>query len=556
VIEDLENIPSGSTLDVDLCIIGAGAVGISLALQFIGSGLRVVLAESGGMDEVPETQDLYRGEVANDALHSPSHQYRHRLFGGSTLTWGGRCIPFDPIDFEARSWIPHSGWPISYNDVAPYYPAANAIAEAGDFIFSAEKAVKGGMRPIAKGFNPKDFSSDPLERFSCPTNFGARYGHRLAAAKDVRVLMHANCVEVIPGKEGGASDQAVFRTLSGKQITVTAKSTVVATGGIETARLFLASRRDNPNGVGNANDLVGRYYMCHIAGTIGAVKFNIPAGDIYHGYERSWDGVYCRRRMALKPEAQRREKVGNAVFRLHHPRLADPSHKTGVLSLIYLAKPFISYEYSKRLHGDEAPGAKEYLQHVLNLATTPFSTAKFLANWAWVRTLAARKFPSLIVVPRSKTYSIDVHSEQMPNPDSRIMLGNAHDALDMPRVRIDWRYTPLDIRTVSEGLRLLQGEFAAWGGAELTYKPEEVEHCMLREGAYGGHHVGTARMGRTPQEGVVDSNCRVFGTAGLYVAGSSVFPTSGQANPTLTAIAMTLRLADHLKQRLGAGRVA
>jgi choline dehydrogenase-like flavoprotein len=556
MIEDANDVPSGSVLEVDLCIIGAGAVGISLALQFLGSGLRVLLAESGGMSETPETQDLYKGEVVNEILHSPAHQYRHRLFGGSTLTWGGRCIPFDPIDFEFRPWIPHSGWPIEYKELAHYYPAANALCEAGDYIYSAAKAVDGGMRPLVNGFDPKDFSCDPLERFSCPTNFGSRYGGRFTASKDVRVLLHANCVEIIPGKEGERADTSVFRTSSNKEITVSAKATVVAIGGLETPRLFLASRRRHANGIGNTRDLVGRYYMCHIAGTVGDVKFSVPPGAIFHGYERAWDGVYCRRRMALRPEAQRREKIGNAVFRLHHPRLADPAHKTGILSLIYLAKPFISYEYSKRLHGDEVVGKSTYAKHVLNVATTPYSTAMFLANWAWVRILAARKFPSLIVVPKSGVYSIDVHSEQIPNSESRVTLGNARDALGMPRLRIDWRHTPLDIRTVAEGLRLLQKEFAAWGGGTLSFSPDEVERCMLREGAYGGHHIGTTRMGHRPETGVVDTDCRVFDTAGLYVAGTSLFPTSGQANPTLTAVAMALRLADHLKARLGAKMAA
>jgi choline dehydrogenase-like flavoprotein len=445
---------------------------------------------------------------------------------------------------------------ISRSDLGYLTLAGHALCEAGDYIYSAAKAVDGGMRPLVNGFDPKDFCCDPLERFSCPTNFGLRYGSRFAPSKDVRVVLHANCVEIILGKEGERADVSVFRTPSNKEITVAAKATVVAVGGLETPRLFLASRRQHANGIGNARDLVGRFYMCHIAGTIGDVKFSVPPGAVYHGYERAWDGVYCRRRMALRPEAQRRERIGNAVFRLHHPRLADPSHETGVLSLIYLAKPFISYEYAKRLHGDEIVGMSTYFRHMLNVATTPLSTATFLAKWAWLRVLAARKFPSLVVVPKSGVYSIDVHSEQVPNSESRVTLGNARDALGIPRLRIDWRHTPLDIRTVAEGLRLLQMEFAAWGGGTLSFSPAEVERCMLREGAYGGHHIGTARMGHTPETGVVDTDCRVFDTAGLYVAGSSLFPTSGQANPTLTSVAMALRLADHLKGRLGAKMAA
>jgi choline dehydrogenase-like flavoprotein len=551
MIEDANALPSGSSINVDLCIVGAGAAGISLALQFIGSGRRVLLVESGGRAEESATQDLYRGQVANEALHNPPNQYRHRLFGGSTLTWGGRCVPFDRIDFEDRPWMPHSGWPIAYDEVARYYPAANALCEAGDFIYAAAAAVDGGMRPMIKGFVPRDFSCDAIERFSCPTHFGARYGHRLEASADVRVLLNANAVTLVQDATGTRIKAVTIRTLAGKQFEVVTVHIVLATGGLETARLLLASRScSHPNGIGNARDLVGRYYMCHIAGTIGEVTFTVPSRDIWHGYDRAWDGVYCRRRMALLPEAQRRLEVGNAVFRLHHPRLADPAHRSGILSLIYLAKPFISYEYARRLHGAGRLGAATYLKHILNVARDPFGTAGFLANWAWVRILAARKFPSLVVVPRTNVYSIDVHGEQAPNPQSRVTLSDDRDPLEMPRLHIDWRYSPCDIRTVAEGLKQLQSEFAAFGRASLHYTAGEVESCMLREGAYGGHHIGTARMSCDPDTGVVDPDCRVHGINNLYIASSAVFPTSGQANPTLTIVALTLRLADHLKKRL------
>jgi choline dehydrogenase-like flavoprotein len=142
------------------------------------------------------------------------------------------------------------------------------------------------------------------------------------------------------------------------------------------------------------------------------------------------------------------------------------------------------------------------------------------------------------------------HGEQAPNPQSRVTLSDNRDPLGVPRIHIDWRHSPCDIRMVAEGLRQLQFEFSAFGGASLHYTPGEVESCMLREGAYGGHHVGTARMSRDPDTGVVDPECRVHGIDNLFIASSAVFPTSGQANPTLTIVALTLRLADHLKKRL------
>lgn len=551
MIVDAANLPSGETLRTELCIIGAGPAGISLALQFRNADVDVVLVVGGGLTEDAAAQALYAGEVADAALHSPTTEYRHRQLGGSTATWGGRCMPLDPIDFEPRSWIEGARWPIRYEDIAPYYPAANALAEAGDFEYDARLAVEGGMRPMIAGFAPPSFDSDKIERFSCPTNFGDRYAHYLRSAQNIRVLPDTHVVEITPTKTGTAIRSAVLRTLDGKEFTVEADHFVVATGGIETARLLLASRSNpHPNGIGNAHDLLGRHYMCHIAGTLGALTFNAASGPVWHGYERAWDGVYCRRRLALRPEIQREHGIGNVVLRLHHPRLPDPAHGRGILSAIFLAKPFISYEYAKRLHGGEAPTAGLIARHMLNIAREPFATAGFLLNWLKVRTLAARKFPSLIVTPRNGCYSLDVHAEQMPNRESRVGLSDRLDAFGKPQVRIDWRYKPQDLETVRIALGILRAEVEAWGGASLAYDEDEIPDAMLREGAYGGHHIGTARMGASPEDGVVDADCRVFGIDNLFVAGSAVFPTSGQANPTLSIVAFALRLADHLKAKL------
>lgn len=547
MIEDAEAAPSGGTITTDLCIVGAGAAGISLALQFVEVGRDVLLIEAGGEKFDTATQALYEGKVVDPELHSPADRYRQRMFGGTTTTWGGRCIPFDPIDFEARSYAPHSGWPIDHAAVARYYPAANALCEAGDFDYSAATAVAGGMRPMIAGYEPTAFSTDPIERFSCPTDFGRRYRHRLEISAGVRVLLNASCTEIMTDATGGTVESLRLRTLSGKQFDVRANRVVLATGGLEAARLLLASRARHPNGIGNDRDLVGRYYMCHIAGTIGRLRFNIPRDRVWHGYDRAWDGIYCRRRLALRPESQRALGVGNIVLRLHHPRLVDPSHGTGILSAIYLGKPFISYEYAKRLYGPHDESLAIYLRHVLNVAREPFKTAAFMIDFARKRRFAERKFPSLIVASRSNDYSLDIHSEQLPNPDSRITLDTALDRFGMPRIAIDWRYTKWDIETVAKALATFQGELRQWGGASLDFDPDEVESCMLREGAFGGHHIGTTRMAASPTDGVVDSDCRVFGIDNLYIASSAVFPTSSQANPTLTIVALALRLADHLK---------
>ena len=177
----------------------------------------------------------------------------------------------------------------------------------------------------------------------------------------------------------------------------------------------------------------------------------------------------------------------------------------------------------------------------------PLHTARFVSHWLWRRTLASRKFPSVIVNPRSNCYTLDFHSEQMPNLESRVRLTNERDRFGMPRLHIDWRYTPLDVWTVRESFRVLAEEFARTGVGRLTFEDADVERAIVREGAYGGHHIGTTRMSDSPSQGVVDRNCRVHGLSNLYIASSSVFPTSSQANPTLTIVALALRLARHLE---------
>jgi choline dehydrogenase-like flavoprotein len=557
MIGDAATIVRDSVLDTNVCIVGGGAAGITIALQLLRSGLRVTLLESGAERPDAVTQALYEGEVEDADQHSPPDRYRQRRFGGSTTIWGGRCVPFDPIDLQHRPWIDHAGWPIGHDTLMEYYPAANALCEAGDFEYDARLAVPGGMRPIIQGFAPASFTMNGIERFSCPTDFGRRYRARLAASANVRVLMNANATRLIAAADGGRVARLDVRTIGGNRFQVRADQFVLATGGIEVPRLLLASRDVHAAGLGNAEDLVGRFYMCHLAGTIGQLRLGVPRDQVWHGYDVTDDSVYCRRRIALKPEVQREHAVGNLVFRLHHPRIPDPRHRTGALSAIYLARRLVSYEYGKRLTGGERrPG--DSLRHAANLVRDPLGAAGFLMHWLRARTLAERKFPSVIIRPRANLFSLDFHGEQVPNPASRITLSGDRDCLGQPRVRIDWRHAATDIRTIETGFRLLQQDIARSGLGTLTAEPgeEDIEATVLRDGAYGGHHIGTARMGVSPAMGVVDRDCRVFGVNNLFVAGSAVFPTSSQANPTLTIVALALRLSAHLARQAARPAVA
>jgi choline dehydrogenase-like flavoprotein len=550
LISDAQDAAEGQLLTADICIVGAGAAGIAMALQFVNTPFDILVLESGGLGPEPQTQALYEGSVADARLHSPPDRYRERRFGGTTTIWGGRCMPFDPIDFETRPYVPDSGWPISYESVAAFYPGANRLCEAGEFNYDADESLPGIDRPMIEGFEGKYFTSNTLERFSCPTDFGSRYGKKLRDASNIRVMLHANVTAIRLDSIGRRVEALTVQTLTGKQFLARASHYVLATGGLEVARLMLASRDVQPNGVGNDHDFVGRYYMCHLAGTIGAIKISGPTHAVNHSYQLSDEGIYCRRRLALKPEIQREHQVSNFIGRLHHPRITDPTHRNAILSALYLGKNFISYEYGKRLHGEERLGWSAWLKHVRNVAAGPTDIAAFGWHLFRDRKLADRKFPSIIIKSRANLYSLDFHAEQQPNCASRVSLGRDIDALGMLRLNIDWRYTAGDVKAVQRALALLQVDFRQSGVATFDYDPNMVEFEMTRYGAYGGHHIGTARMGSDPNSSVVDTDCRVHGIVNLFVNSAAAFPTSSQANPTLTLVALSLRMAEHLKSQL------
>ena len=556
MIDDATHIQHGACLQTDVCIVGAGPAGIALALDLSGRGLSVMLLESGHLDPDAKTQALYEGEVADERMHSPPDKYRHRRLGGSSAIWGGRCMPMDPIDFESRNYVADSGWPISYTDLLPYYPKANALAEAGRFSYDASDALGADVAPMIRGFNSPQIRTTGLERFSCPTHFGTRYSKRLQLAPRVQVWLGANCTRLGLQADGRSLQAAEFATLSGNRFSVSARATVLATGGIETARLMLASNDISPAGVGNLHDVVGRYYMCHIAGNVGTLSLKGPPSNVLHGYEVAPEGIYCRRRLSVTSDEQRRRGLANAVARLHFPRITDPSHRNGVLSGLFLARKLISYEYGKRLNDGDAASLGTYTRHLLNVVTDPLDTSAFLTHWLTKRTLADRKFPSVILRNRTNRFSLEMHGEQTPMANSRVTLSDKVDVLGMPKVRVDWRYSPADIESLRRTLDLIAQEFEVSGTGRFEYQRETLEQDLTRFGAYGGHHIGTARMGHDVRSSVVNADCQVHTVHNLFVAGSAVFPTSSQANPTLTLIALALRLGDTLSRRLDPWRIS
>jgi choline dehydrogenase-like flavoprotein len=546
-IIDGRQIETGADLKCDLCIIGAGAAGIALALELMQTPLSVILLESGGRKLDPQTQELYDGEVADGVPHSPPRYYRKRQFGGTTTVWAGACVPFDPIDFEVRDHIPYSGWPFARAELDRYYPKACKLLEAGDPCFRVSEALANLPREMIRGFVSDRVHTDNLERNSRPTNFAKRYEPELRDAPRVRVLLESNCTHLAVSPEGRAIDRITVATFAGNRFTISARYFVLAAGGLEVTRLLLASRDVRPEGIGNDADLVGRFYMCHLASTVGRLQLHVPGSEVIHAYERSSDRIYCRRHFAIVPELQRELRIGNIILRLASPPIGDPSHRSGALSALFLAHGLLPYERKKWSRGVSRSPAL-LARHLWNIVADPFQTSAFVSHVFFQRIMASRKYPAVTVKPWANRYSLYFRAEQAPNPESRVRLSEQRDRFGMPRIRVDWHYTDFDVRTVKCAYRVLAEEVARTGVGRLDFSDEELEQAIRRDGAFDGHHIGTTRMSEDPSLGVVDKDCRVHGLGNLFIASASVFPTSSHANPTLTIVAMALRLAAHLRR--------
>lgn len=548
MILDALGLAQGQEVQAKICVIGAGAAGIVLALSLAERGHDVLLVESGLDKHDSAHQALYAGEVADEQLHSPPDRYRERRLGGSTTIWGGRCVPFDRQDFVVRAAVRGSGWPISYEEVARYYPAATRWCDAGVGGYEAASALAPGQGPLFGRPVGMGLETEGLERFSLPTNFWRRYRHRLAACPSLRVLPGLSCVG-LELDEGEARVQRVqLASLQGLRVSVVAERVVLAVGGLETPRLLLNMRRRNGVAIGNGSDALGRYYMCHYAGSVGHLKVLGDPRHLRHGYELSPDGIYCRRRLTLDAPTQGHLRSVNAVMRLHFPAVADPSHGSSILSGIYLLRGLLSHEYSRRLASTDEGVRWRQLRHLGNVLRYPFDAMRFGAHWFYHRRLVARKFPSVILPNRANAFSLEVNAEQSPLADSRVTLTEERDALGLQRLRVDWRYSADDIAGVARTLRRTAQALQAAGVATFSFDEDRLVHDLTCYGAYGGHHIGTARMGHSPRDSVVNADARLHDLENLYLAGSAVFPTSSQANPTLTLVALALRLADHLAE--------
>ena len=524
----------------DVCIIGTGPAGMTIARELSGTPLRVTLLESGGQERQEEVDAL--NEIENVGWPRALDQWtvRNRIMGGSSHTWTGRCAPFDEIDFRARDWVPYSGWPFDLADLTTYIDRSAEYLGLGEGNGVTDERIwtlTGRARPeprrgcSAQMPDPDkllpmfwQFSSDPVNRHD-----RVRFS-RLTSnlGSNVTLVTNATALRINATESGAAVDSVDFAATTGRRWSLPTSTVVLCAGGIENARLLLLSDNVAARGLGNDRDVVGRFLMDHPRDTV--ARFPLTEADaVLHQFgvfKANTPGANTfQRGMRLSPTVQADEQLPNCA--------------TWVNQWVSPDDPWESLTNFVR----RVPGARPDVRALLRDRRLIMRGLK-------------QYFISHQVMPRKLAQlTLEAMCEQLPNPDSRITLADRRDRFGMRISRIDWRVSAAEARTVKRTTQLMIDQFSRMG-----LKPPVAEE-WVRDGAMFpptvvdiAHPTGSTRMASDPAQGVVDARCQVHGVHGLFIAGSSVFPTSGHANPTQMIVTLALRLADILRN--GAREVA
>lgn len=518
MIIDAGSVPSGEAIEADLCIVGAGPAGLTLARQFIGTQHRVYILESGGRALDARAQDLADGENRGDP-YFPLAEARARVLGGSSYMWDEwvRARPLDPIDFQRRSWVADSGWPFGLETIEGFYPGAHEILGLGDFYYNVDIGS-----PIPHGLHGDGEVVPTLFRYSNTFDF-EKLVREIDASSNVCLVLNGNVLELEPAPDGSSVREAVVSAALPQRFRVAARIFVLAAGGIDNARLLLASQAVSEKGLANSSGLVGSHFMEHPTMRRGRViQREDVAGGKLGSFERvDHDGIGLR--VALAPSEAFMEGAGilNAMALLTRSTEAATS------------EPFRSMAIGRdALRGNNTSG-ESAVGHVLGLVRHPMEV---------LRVLQARSGGS----PDALQLSFTV--EQAPNGGSKVGLSDELDAFGQPRAFLKWVVGDQERRTVRLFQEAIDRMLEASGLGRVDGLLGDEFPARRFRGEW--HQLGTTRMAASPRQGVVDADCRSHDVPNLFVAGGSVFPTVGYANPTLTILALCLRLSRTLEQDL------
>lgn len=527
-------------------VIGSGPVGLGLAVDLARRGIPVTVLESGEGAANPVVQQLSDAQLTDARRHDEMAVAVARRLGGTSNLWGARCLPFDPIDFTPRAFV-DARWPIGHADLAPYWHRAVQSTASG-----ADRFETG---PLLGREADDSFTVDRLERWA---NVQAAQNVHAEAIRSLPALeVRTRCtVTEIKMASGRADGLTVAHSLSGETVDIAADTIVVAAGGIETTRLLLAARKVHPAIFGGPDGPLGRHYMGHLIGEIADVTF--ASNDISRAFDFHVDehGSYVRRRLVASDRTQIDNQLLNCAFWPVVAPVADPRHRSAILSMVYLALSIgplgrmIVAEAIRRRHALDKP--HRIAAHIRNLIVGAPSAAAFAAQFFWRRYFRPERLPGFFVQNAANRYGLFYHSEQAPHPDSRVFLTDRVDRLGLPKLEIDLRFSDQDVDSVVRTHDMLDQWLRKVGMGALHYRmPQEARGAaVMAQAAHGTHQVGLTRMAADRTRGVVDADLACFDVPNLFLATTAVLPTSGQANPTLTAVALALRLGDRLAERM------
>lgn len=527
----------------DLCVVGTGPVGMAMALEFERLDKTVLVLESGPIDAAVTSSEASRAQIVDPERHAPMEIAVCRVLGGTSWTWGGRCVAYDEIDWLDRTFVADAHWPIKAEEIEPWYkPAAQYLLCGSDEFQIPYK------RPLAGGL-----TLDAVERWARDSRLIPEHRDRILASPLIRLSVESTVTALNLAVDGTAMESLTVATPAGPR-TVRARQIVLAMGGVETTRLLLATQRQWPSHFGGVDGPLGRYYMGHISGKIADIVFSNPADIDDLDFHLDATGSFHRRRFMLSTEAQLEHQVLNTAFWPDNPPFYDPAHGSGVLSSVFLALAFpptgrkLVSEGIRLAH--TGPRPYKLFAHLKNAILGAPQGARDIYLILRDRFIRKPRKPGFLVANRGGKYALHYHAEQIPHPESRITLAPdaQTDDYGLPRATIDLRFFDQDVDSVLKSHQLLDQALREnnIGRLELRYPEDTIRAKIWTQAADGYHQVGTTRMGENPAQSVVDPNLQVHGVANLHIASSSVFPTTGQANSTFLAVAFGLRLAHRL----------
>jgi choline dehydrogenase-like flavoprotein len=528
LLTDFNSAPEGATFHADVCIVGAGAAGITLAMELLASGKHILLVEGGDLRQSEESQSLYG--IARTSPYFDPKRSRLRYFGGSTNHWEGSVRTFDPIDFEKRPWVANSGWPFSYQDLVPYYDRAFTYIDVPER-FREEVPVLRHLEAFRQSLSSGGFQAR-VGYSSAPTRFGKKYLEQLRAAPNVTILTRANLMSINESPDRRSVKSLTICNYKRQSGTIAAANYIVALGGIENARALLLSDAVTPGGIGNEYDLVGRHFMDHPV--IEGLVF-YPRADFVKAWQ---EGRFAHNSRTYGVSLQASEEM------LRQERLCNAR-----MPLDWAPKIHTSRGIESAHQIQKALGGPEELDQVLVHLGNVFGDADLiLEQWR-------RKKGYAPMVDRADEYGghvVQMMMEQWPDPENRILLTQDRDALGLRKGRIAWRLPQAE----RDGFKRLVALFAKGVGAQglgivrSLVEEDETGRRFDELMNYGHHHMGTTRASAEPRTGVVNADLRIHGRENIFMAGSSVFPTGSHVPPTTTIVATAIRLADHLKKRM------